>query len=926
MKIARIKNITRGIKSSLNRFISILFIVALGAGFMSGLAAASPDMYDTADEYIDNYNLYDIDVKSTIGLTDDDLEAIKSLESIDQVQGSVVFDMVLNQANGSDFTSRVYGILDDTSNTEINRLNLIEGRLPENDSECIIESVFGKYSGESVTVGDTLTLSETNTDYDTLEGYMSDTTLTVVGICQSPLCISIEGDSSNIGSGTINLNVYTRRSAFTCDFYTDVFITVRGALELNTFEDEYNDLISDVSDDIKSISEERISLRADDLRAAAQNTIDKLNQLIDTVGSIAVIQNSQSDTLDANKNETTEISDILPDSDSTSSSNLNNEIALETSADYDSAADLTASLKDQLKAANEYLDSIDDASWMIRTRDDLTGYNSYSSNVGKVSALAKIFPVFFFVVALLVALTTMSRLIEEKRLQIGTLKALGYSNGQIIFEYMLFSISASVLGCILGFGVGFRIFPYAINSAYSMMYTLPAISTPIRWDIVAWVAPVTIVSILLATLWSCWSEFRSMPAILMLPKSPAPGKRIWLEHIGFIWRRMSFTHKVTARNLFRYKKRFIMTIIGVAGCSALLLTGFGIKDSVNDIVDKQYGEIDKYDLIFVMDEEDALSDDSSLSKTLNDTDIISEYMSVSQETGKVYFGKEKQEINIFVPQDTDKFTDFTTLRTRNGHTSLSLSDGSIVLTEKLCEEMGINIGDCVTLEDSDGHQASVVVSAITENYVSSYAYLTPETYSECFSNEPEYTSLLCKLTADDDEEDADKTLELANDATSQIMTSSHILYGRSVASLKDTFSDSIRSINGVIYVLIIAAGLLCIVVLYNLINVNICERRKELATLRVLGFYKSETQNYIFRETNILSFLGALAGLILGIWLHSVVVKTIEVNHIMFGRDIKPLSYIIALGISVIFTLLVDLIMKRPINKTDMVEAMKAND
>ncbi len=925
MKITRIKNIARGIKSSLNRFLSIMFIVALGAGFMAGLAAASPDMYDTADEYIDNYNLYDIDIKSSIGLTDDDIESVKALDIADQLQGSVVFDMVLNQANGSDFTSRVYGILDDNSDTQINKLNLIEGRLPENDSECIIESVFGKYSGEGVAVGDTLTLSEANTNYDTLEEYMSDTTLTVVGICQSPLCISVEGDSSNIGSGTINLNVYTRRSAFTCDFYTDIFITVLGARQLNTFEDEYNDLISDTSDEIKSISDERISLRADELKASVQDTIDELNQLIDTISSVVNIQNPQANAQTSNTNNTEELSNILINSGSALSAELNNEISTADLSDYEDTAQLVASLEEQLNDANDYLDSIDNAAWMIRTRDDLTGYNSYSSNVGKVSALAKIFPVFFFVVALLVALTTMSRLIEEKRLQIGTLKALGYTNGQIIFEYMLFSISASVLGCILGFGIGFRIFPYAISSAYSMMYTLPAISTPIRWNIISWVAPVTIVSIVLATLWSCWNEFRSMPATLMLPKSPAPGKRIWLEHIGFIWRRMSFTHKVTARNLFRYKKRFIMTIIGVAGCSALLLTGFGVRDSVNDIVDKQYGQIDKYDLIFVMDEEEALSEDASLIEAVNDKNLISEYMSASQETGKVYCEKENQEINIFVPQDMKAFTDFITLRTRKDHTDLNLSDGSIILTEKLCEEMGINIGDSVTLEDSEGHQAAVVVSAIAENYVSSFAYLTPQTYLECFSAEPEYTSLLCKLAADDNSA-AETVLELSDKATSEIMASSHILYGRSVASLKDTFSDSIRSINGVIYVLIIAAGLLCIVVLYNLINVNICERRKELATLRVLGFYKSETQNYIFRETNILSFLGALAGLILGIWLHSVVVKTIEVNHIMFGRDIKPLSYLISLAISVIFTLLVDLIMKRPINKTDMVEAMKAND
>ena len=361
-----------------------------------------------------------------------------------------------------------------------------------------------------------------------------------------------------------------------------------------------------------------------------------------------------------------------------------------------------------------------------------------------------------------------------------------------------------------------------------------------------------------------------------------------------------------------------MTIIGVAGCSALLLTGFGVRDSVNDIVDKQFGELYTYDLVFILNQEDVFYKDTSLVSLVEDENRISFYMLCLQETGKIYFQNEKQDLTICVPENNDLFPEFTELRNRFTHEHYPLTDDGVVLTEKMCEEMKIHVGDTVILEDSQGRQREASVTAITENYVYSFAYMTPEYYEELFRHTPSFTTLLCKQSPSSELTD--------KEITSAFLEDQHVLYGRSVNSLKESFDDSIRSINGVIYVLIIAAGLLCIVVLYNLINVNICERRKELATLRVLGFYKKETRNYIFRETNILSFLGAVVGLIVGIWLHGFVIRTVEVNHIIFGREIRPVSFLIALGISVIFTMIVNLIMRHSINSTDMVEAMKAND
>ncbi|MBQ9030415.1 MAG: ABC transporter permease [Parasporobacterium sp.] len=965
----RWKNIIRNIRGSLNRFLSILFIVALGAGFMAGLAAASPDMYDAADQYIRDYHLYDLDLKSAAGFTTEDLQQVSEMDSVAGIQPARVFDMILSDGENSDFTSRVYGILNTSGQTGINSFRLLEGRLPEAPGECVVESVFGKYSEEEVHPGDVLSLAEGNTEYEMLKGYLSSTDLTIVGICQSPLCISIEGDSTNIGSGTINLNVYAPLDLFTCDFYTDLFLTAEGADQYNSFSDSYEAAINTLMEELKPLGRRLATDRSGDLEEELTTRLEELDRLSERVRSISETQEllakDRKDRIAANR----EVALLLPGikdlldpvalpEDSVSPEDPDSpEDSVLSEGSY-SAAGLQNFLAESRKEVTRTLDTLQDLTWIYRTRKDLAGFESYSNNVGKVSALAKIFPVFFFIVALLVALTTMSRLIEENRLQIGTLKALGYSNGQILFEYLLFSFTASVLGCILGFGIGFRIFPAAINGAYSMMYMLPSMETPFRWNIAAWVAPVTILSILIAALLSCWNEFRSVPAVLMLPKAPAAGKRIWLEHIGFIWKRLSFTYKVTCRNLFRYKKRFIMTIIGVAGCSALLLTGFGVKDSVNDIVDKQFGEIYRYNQMFVLDHPLSDIEDPDLTALLNDQSLIHSVLSTSQETGKLYTGGTYQELTLCVPEEETLFPDFISLRERVGQTPLELSPDGVILTEKLCEEMHIRPGDLVTLEDSQGHQSSAQVTAITENYVSSFAYMTADTYQALFHKIPDYTCLLC-IQADGETEGAvaakentagvegpmaaegleavkdptavegPATAETAGairDVTAEILTSSHVLFGRSVDSLKDSFSDSIESINGVIYVLILAAGLLCIVVLYNLINVNICERRKELATLRVLGFYKTETQNYIFRETNILSFLGALVGLLVGIWLHSYVVRTVEVNHIMFGREIRPLSFVIALAISIVFTLIVDLIMKRSINRTDMVEAMKAND
>ena len=606
MKRTRRKNVWREIRSSRNRFFSILFIVALGSGFMAGLAAASPDMYEAVDRYMDEQVWYDADIKGTQGLSKENLEALRAMEETERVVGARVIDLVLDGPGEDSLTSRVYAILDDRGESEMNRPVLKEGRLPQNASECVVQPTMGRYAAQSLQIGDVLTLSGENAQYEELRRSTASDTLTVVGLVESPMCISVTAEPSTAGSGRIILDVYTSEAYFASDYYTDAYITIRGAAALDTFGKEYEARMQAVRTTLEALGKKEAARRTEQLRNAAAQQLEQLR----TVGKAAeesrqngfrmsedaaerLVQNAAVMQLLTQRDPA--LAEILNDTQQRVAAGL-------ASQNPDEAAAMLTNLQSLLEKAAETAGELEEGSWVIQLREDASGYASYKSNVGKVAALAKIFPVFFFMVALLVALTTMTRLVEENRGQIGTLKALGFTNGQILSEYLLYSLLSSILGCVLGFAVGFRLFPRAISAAYSMMYTLPAIQTPFRVSIALWVAPVTVGSILLATLWACWSEFRACPARLMQPKAPAAGKRIWLEHLPFIWKHLSFTQKVTCRNLFRYKKRFFMTVIGVAGCSALLLTGFGLRDSINDIVEKQFGEIYRYQLTVLLRE------------------------------------------------------------------------------------------------------------------------------------------------------------------------------------------------------------------------------------------------------------------------------------------------------------------------------------
>lgn len=917
MKRTRLKQIRRSFWGNRSRFLAILFIVALGSGFMAGLAAASPDMLETADRYFDDCAWYDLRLRSTLGFTGEDTAAVAEAITARTVMEGRIVDLVIEDSRQAAHTVRVYAFPGGPGGSLLNKVILKEGRLPEAPNECVLQSTAGRYKDSALGIGDTLTISRENPDYETLVDAAAAETLTVVGLVESPMCISVVAESTNVGSGSISADVYVLEDYWSFDYATDLYITLRGASALDTFGEAYEQLAQEARDTLSLLADTRIPLRAEELRTPVEAELDSAEEglalLRDAANLAAAVaadtKRAATDTAVLNTQMGTCFSATLGLEHL--AKRLQN--AAEQPPDFEEAV---RAAENAIADAHEALKVLDDGRWIIDLRNDSQGYRSYSGNVDKVSALAKLFPAFFFLIALLVALTTVTRLIDEQRGQIGTLKALGFTENQILLEYLGCSLVSSVLGCALGFAVGFRLFPFAISSAYRMMFTMPETLTPFRSGIALWVAPVTVGSILLATVLSCRAEVRAVPAVLMTPKAPAPGKRIWLEHLPFIWNHLSFTRKVTCRNIFRYRKRLLMTVIGTAGCSALLLTGFGVRDAVNDIVGVQFGELYRYDLTVLTDSSKSAREDTALQSLLEDKDAFTAVLAYHEENGRVLYGGHSEEATISVPADSDALSDFLTLRERESGTAIALTNGGVVLTEKLCTILGIHVGDIVTIENTHGKPTELPVTGITENYLTSYAYLAPDTAAQAFSEGIDFNTYLCRFS-----EGSDPT-----SVTTATVSCTSVLTSLSSRSLKEAFSDSIRSIDGVILVLILAAGLLSAVVLFNLTNVNICERRKELATLEVLGFHDRERQRYIFRETNVLSFLGTLVGLPLGRLLCAYVVRTVEVDQVMFGRTVYAHSYLYALLISAFFTLIVNRLMRRPILGIDMVEAMKAND
>ena len=537
----------------------------------------------------------------------------------------------------------------------------------------------------------------------------------------------------------------------------------------------------------------------------------------------------------------------------------------------------------------------------------------------RMAAIARVFPVFFFLVAALVASTTMTRMVDENRLQMGTLKALGYSNTMIAGKYLLYGLAASVSGSIFGMVVGFIVFPTIIWQAYqTMMFQIPTFSLQFYPGMAAGSVLLSAAVIGIATWESCHASLKEKTAALLLPRAPVAGKRIFLEYITPLWKHMSFSQKTTARNLFRYKKRFFMTVLGVAGCTALLLIGFGIQDSILPMLTKQTTELNHSDLTISLSDEKAFTVENGVIDVLDASADVNSFGRFYTKSVTLYNADgDQQTISLVAAEDESQMIDYFTFRTRQGHKAISFDDSSVILTEKTAELLGLAVGDPFEVELSDGSRQTLTLTGITENYVFTRLYLSQTQLKRLTGGTlPAWNTLYAQTSCPDtDARNALRTDLLACN------------YVGSVSFIEDTtemFDNLIGCLNYVVILVIVCAAALAAVVLYNLISVNLGERKKELATIKVLGFYDEEVYRYIFREIDLLALIGSLVGLALGVPLHQFIIRTVEMDQMMFIRAAAPRSYLFSVALTLFFTVVVCRLMRRHIKKISMVESMKA--
>lgn len=833
MNALTLKNLLREIKRTFTKFLSIFAICALGVAFFAGIRATSPDMKEAGDRLYNTYNLSDISVISTSGLTADNIRDLESIEGIQAVRASLFVDAMARGTGEKEKNLRLYSMpiklkseyaplidlipdygIDTSPEYEMNGVEIVSGRMPLNDTEIALD-----YTLEGSIVkqlGDEITLTTSG----------GTVTLRVVGFIRSPMYISMfERGTSSIGNGTSDGFAYASGNAISSlgtklpvmsllnTYYTRADIVISGKEGLSAYSDEYEALVNEVTDRIE---------------------------------------------------------------------------------DYASTQSGT---------------------WYIQDRSGNPGYSDYSENTDRIAAVGDVFPLIFFIVAALVCLTTMTRMVEEQRIEMGTMKALGYGGWQIAMKYAVYAMSACISGGVVGAIIGFKLFPYVIMKGYSIMYYLGKLETPYRADIAFMAIAAMAVCTAAATFSACYASLKEVPATLMRPKAPKAGRRVLLEKIPFIWKKLSFTSKVTVRNLFRYKKRFFMSVIGIAGSGALLVTAFGLNDSIFGIIEKQFGDIWQMDVQAYVYEAMPLADmQELLGKNPANDDFDSVMFCLDSQMECKNGGRSQSGVHLLGVESAESMAGRVNLH--NGGAPVTLDDSGVVVTAKLAETLSIKVGDEINMR-TGGEDHLMRVIGVADNYVYHYVYITAAYYETVFGKAMQYNGFMGNLK----DGLTDETMDAMS---SQLLSDSRMYTVRTIESIYASVWDSLSILNYVVLVLILGSGMLTFVVMLNLTNINIGERMRELATLRVLGFYDKEMYAYIFRENNALSVIGAFVGLVFGKIMHLFVIRTCEVDMVMFVRSAKPLSYVYAFALTIAFSLIVNLLMRPKVRAIDMVESLKS--
>ena len=1000
MKSMMKKTTLREIRESLGRYLAIMAIVALGVGLFAGLKITKTVMVGSADAFWQAQQLYDYRLVSTLGFEEEDVQALAQKADVRAVQGAMEADVLYTDEQGNDKVLKAHSILEN-----INMLETVAGRLPESDTECVVDD---HLYGEEV-IGSKIVLSGDN-DQDDLDSFRY-TEYTIVGTVRSPLYVQFERGTTSLGNGSVSGFVYLLPEGFATDYYTDIYVKFEEDAqvysdEYDAYMDEreaqwetyceeqgerrYQSIMTEAEEELADAEQELADEKAEaevELADAKQELTDAEKEIADGEKKLEDGEQELADNKEVIAQKERELADARAALEAQEAELASQEEALAgmmqgqaAGMQYQMPADMArqqleagkaqieegeaelrkargqirdageeieesrqeladarqevedgwqeyndakaefdekiADAEQKLADARAEIADIEKPDTYVLGRETNTGYVCFESDSSIVEGIANVFPVFFFLVAALVCMTTMNRMVEEQRTQIGVLKALGYGEARIMGKYLFYSGSAAFTGCVAGYLAGIRLFPLVIWQAYGVMYRFGGIVYAFDWATAVLCLAVSLLCSMGTTWASCRHELREVAAELMRPKSPKAGKRIFLEWIPFIWNRMKFLHKVSVRNIIRYKRRFLMMVIGISGCTALLLTGFAIRDSVTTVADRQFEEIQTY-AVGVTLKDGVTKEDLSLLEELDQivADNGGDYGLAVETSMDLETADGIKSVKLIAAAEPESFGAYFDLHTPAGEPIAYPQAGEVVICNKLSERYRIRAGDTITLFNEDREELQAVVSGVCENYIYNYVYVNEETYRKA-TGETGYQSAYVNLP-----EEADVYVVGAS-----LMKAEHVT---AVAVNRDMLlrvSRMMTSMNYIVFVIIACAGALAFIVLYNLNNINITERIREIATIKVLGFYKKETATYVFRENTVLTGIGCAVGLVLGRLLHIYVMHEVDIDMMSFDVHVEPVSYLLSILLTFVFTWLINRIMSGKLDKINMAESLKSVD
>ncbi len=1000
MKSMMKKTTLREIRESLGRYLAIMAIVALGVGLFAGLKITKTVMVGSADAFWQAQQLYDYRLVSTLGFEEEDVQALAQKADVRAVQGAMEADVLYTDEQGNDKVLKAHSILEN-----INMLETVAGRLPESDTECVVDD---HLYGEEV-IGSKIVLSGDN-DQDDLDSFRY-TEYTIVGTVRSPLYVQFERGTTSLGNGSVSGFVYLLPEGFATDYYTDIYVKFEEDAqvysdEYDAYMDEreaqwetyceeqgerrYQSIMTEAEEELADAEQELADEKAEaevELADAKQELADAEKEIADGEKKLEDGEQELADNKEVIAQKERELADARAALEAQEAELASQEEALAgmmqgqaAGMQYQMPADMArqqleagkaqieegeaelrkargqirdageeieesrqeladarqevedgwqeyndakaefdekiADAEQKLADARAEIADIEKPDTYVLGRETNTGYVCFESDSSIVEGIANVFPVFFFLVAALVCMTTMNRMVEEQRTQIGVLKALGYGEARIMGKYLFYSGSAAFTGCVAGYLAGIRLFPLVIWQAYGVMYRFGGIVYAFDWATAVLCLAASLLCSMGTTWASCRHELREVAAELMRPKSPKAGKRIFLEWIPFIWNRMKFLHKVSVRNIIRYKRRFLMMVIGISGCTALLLTGFAIRDSVTTVADRQFEEIQTY-AVGVTLKDGVTKEDLSLLEELDQivADNGGDYGLAVETSMDLETADGIKSVKLIAAAEPESFGAYFDLHTPAGEPIAYPQAGEVVICNKLSESYRIRAGDIITLFNEDREELQAVVSGVCENYIYNYVYVNEETYRKA-TGETGYQSAYVNLP-----EEADVYVVGAS-----LMKAEHVT---AVAVNRDMLlrvSRMMTSMNYIVFVIIACAGALAFIVLYNLNNINITERIREIATIKVLGFYKKETATYVFRENTVLTGIGCAVGLVLGRLLHIYVMHEVDIDMMSFDVHVELVSYLLSILLTFVFTWLINRIMSGKLDKINMAESLKSVD